>query len=168
MAEAIVERHNAVVKDGDEVYDLGDFAFRCRPEYAAAWLARLNGRRRILWGNHDKPLRQALRQNILRPLIDSGRVAFIGDPDPKMQTAIEIRIDGQKIILAHYAQRTWAGAFRGAWHLHGHSHGNLPSFSRSMDVGVDAHDYAPVRFEQVQERMAAAAEFAERSADGSS
>ena len=41
-------------------------------------------------------------------------------------------------------------------HLFGHSHSTLPDDPNSLscDVGVDAWNYAPVSFEQLQEVMA--------------
>ena len=158
MESEIIARHNAVVGPDDEVYDLGDFAYRCSPEHAAECLRRLNGRRTMLWGNHDKPLRQAVRKGMLDDLVESGKVEFVGDPDPQFQTGLRVVIENQRIILAHYAQRTWQGAFRGAWHLFGHSHGNLSPFRRSMDVGVDAWDFKPVNFHELRERMEAVTE----------
>ncbi len=158
MESAIVERHNAVVGPDDVVYDLGDFAFRCSAEHAVECLRRLNGRRTILWGNHDKALRQALKRGLLDDLLESGKITFIGDPDPHLQTGLQVVVENQRIVLAHYAQRTWQGAFRGAWHLYGHSHGNLPPFKKSMDVGVDAWDFRPLSFEQIREQMHAVTE----------
>lgn len=154
----IIARHNNVVGAEDEVYDLGDFAYRCSSGHAAECLRRLNGCRTILWGNHDKPLRQAFKRGLLDDLVESGKVTFVGDPDPRFQTGLQIAIDNQRIILSHYAQRTWQGAFRGAWHLYGHSHGNLPPFRKSMDVGVDAWEFRPVSFEEIRERMNAVTE----------
>ena len=154
MDQAIIERHNACVGQSDTVYDLGDFAFRCTAEYAVACLCRLNGQRQILLGNHDKPLRQALKRGLLDGLIDSGRLTIVGDADPRIQTALRVNIEGQEIVLAHFAQRSWHSAFRGTWHLYGHSHGNLSPFRKSMDVGVDVHQFRPLSFTDLQTRMA--------------
>jgi calcineurin-like phosphoesterase family protein len=82
MEREIIARHNELVAPNDEVYDLGDFAYRCPPEHASDCLRRLNGRRTMLWGNHDEPLRQALRQGLLDDWVQSGRVTFVGDPEP--------------------------------------------------------------------------------------
>ena len=153
MARAIVDRHNACVQANDTVYDLGDFAFRCSAEYAAIWLATLNGKRHLILGNHDKPLRQAHRRGLLDDLIASGKLTLIGDRNARIQTGIRINVEEQEIVLSHYAQRTWHGAFRGAWHLFGHSHGNLPSFHKSVDIGVDVHDFRPVSFADLRTRM---------------
>jgi calcineurin-like phosphoesterase family protein len=45
---------------------------------------------------------------------------------------------------------------RGAWQLHGHSHGSLTpdAWSRRADVGVDCWSYMPVSFEELQKHMA--------------
>ncbi|MBL7077590.1 MAG: metallophosphoesterase [Kiritimatiellae bacterium] len=153
MDQAIIERHNACVGNADTVYDLGDFAFRCSAEYAAARLHRLNGRRRLLLGNHDKPLRQAHKRGLLDDLMESDRLTLIGDSDPRVQTALRVSIEGQEIVLAHFAQRSWHGAFRGSWHLYGHSHGNLGPFHKSMDVGVDPNDFCPISFTDIKSRM---------------
>ncbi|MCX6365194.1 MAG: hypothetical protein NTX57_00570 [Armatimonadetes bacterium] len=56
----------------------------------------------------------------------------------------------QRIVLCHYAFRVWRNAHHGSWHLYGHSHGSLPGAGRSMDVGVDCHDFSPISYEQVK------------------
>lgn len=49
---------------------------------------------------------------------------------------------------------SWNGFYHGSWHLHGHVHGRGSNFSfRVMDVGVDANNYFPVSWEQVQKRL---------------
>jgi calcineurin-like phosphoesterase family protein len=103
-------------------------------------------------------VRQALRKGMLDDLLQAGRLSFVGAPEPELQTALRIVIEGQQVVLAHYAQRSWIGAFRGAWHLFGHSHGNLSPRGRSFDVGVDVHDFRPLSFEEVKIRMDTVAE----------
>lgn len=50
--ETIIQCHNAVVKDDDLVYFLGDLSWKTNNE-ALSKLNRLNGRKRICIGNHD-------------------------------------------------------------------------------------------------------------------
>ena len=50
MNEAMVERHNSVVRDEDIVYFLGDVYFGKRGK---GFLRRLRGRKRLVLGNHD-------------------------------------------------------------------------------------------------------------------
>lgn len=127
MDEAIIERLNAVVKASDVLYFLGDFCIGSKSLV-------LEHRRKIrckkifaVPGNHDKEARK------------------LSEDFSWLNNLAEISIHGQPIVLCHYAMRVWNRSHHGAWHLYGHSHGNLPaiSISLSMDVGVDAHDFRP-------------------------
>ena len=143
MDEVLIENWNSIVNSGDVVYHLGDFmvwrktsAERQRQRIVNL-TKRLNGNIHLIMGNHDE-----------MKIVKFG--SFI-----KIHTfGHEIKIDGQKIVLCHYAMRVWNKAHWGAWMLHGHSHGNLEEQSHcSFDVGVDSWDYTPVSFEQVKEKM---------------
>jgi calcineurin-like phosphoesterase family protein len=48
--EAMIERHNAVVKDNDRIYMVGDIAFHKRD---LPLLGRMKGRKVLIKGNHD-------------------------------------------------------------------------------------------------------------------
>lgn len=50
MNETMIERWNAVVKQDDKVYNLGDVVMRAKD---LPLLARLNGNKRLVRGNHD-------------------------------------------------------------------------------------------------------------------
>ncbi len=63
--------------------------------------------------------------------------------------AAYIKIRGVKIYLHHYACRVWRTSNRGSFHLHGHSHGNLPELGRSMDC----YGLAPIPFEEIYEKL---------------
>ena len=67
----------------------------------------------------------------------------------------EIKIEGQFIVLMHYAMRVWNKSHRGAFQLYGHSHGTLPDNpnSLSFDVGTDSHNYFPISFQDVKRIM---------------
>lgn len=49
----------------------------------------------------------------------------------------KIKIQNQKVILCHYAFRTWDCTHHGSYNLYGHSHGNLPPIGKQLDVGID-------------------------------
>ena len=133
MDEALVARWNETVGPDDEVWHLGDFVVRRgAAEAAAALLARLNGRKRLVIGNNDQPAVAALP----------------GWSAPAVHYA-EVEADGVGVVLCHYAFRTWRNAARGWVNLHGHSHARLrPPLPRQADVGVDAHDFRPVTLAQ--------------------
>ena len=69
----------------------------------------------------------------------------------------EIELEGTRLVLCHYPLRAWRGQGRGWWQLHGHSHGRLKPLTRQRDVGVDAHDFAPVRLAHLTARRRPAA-----------
>jgi calcineurin-like phosphoesterase family protein len=66
-----------------------------------------------------------------------------------------IRLNGIGIYLSHYALRTWRNSHHGSMHLHGHSHGSLPRWGRSRDVGFVTEDanLAPINWELIYEQL---------------
>ena len=54
--------------------------------------------------------------------------------------------------------RVWDRSHYGSWHLFGHSHGALPGYGLSLDVGVDCTGFKPISLEQVAEKMATISE----------
>ena len=136
MDAAMVERWNARVGPGDTVWHLGDFALRHGPERMAELLAALNGTKHLIAGNNDGPATRALPG-----------WASVAD-----YAELRAEEDGTPLVLGHYALRTWNGQYKGAWNLHGHSHGQLKGLTRQVDVGVDVWDFQPVTFEEIRAR----------------
>lgn len=142
MDDAIAERVNACVKPADVLYFLGDFCMG-RAEEVISYRKRLACRTiHFVEGNHDKATRKQ------QQLFTSWGVLS------------EIHVAKQRIVLCHYAMRVWPHHAQGAWHLYGHSHGNLPDepFSLSLDIGVDTHDFRPWHFDELQAVMKAKGE----------
>lgn len=136
MDEAMIRNWNAVVRPGDLVYHLGDFAF-CEAN-RATWIAsRLAGQKYLVFGNHDKHLRKDK--------------AFLAQWIWARDYA-EIKVGDQKINLMHYAMLVWNGSHRGAWQLFGHSHGSIKDDPHALrlDVGVDVWNFEPVSFENLR------------------
>lgn len=132
MEEEMICRWNEAVGKNDDVYHLGDFAFKADVE---SIVKRLNGRIHLIWGNHDSDkVRKLSCWASSRPYA-------------------EVNDDGSKLILCHYAMRVWNRSHYGSLMLYGHSHGSLPGNSQSLDVGVDCWDYRPVDIHQIRERM---------------
>lgn len=151
--ERLISNHNSVIYDDSwEAYFLGDVSFRCSAEDTVKILKKLNGKIHIILGNHDKPLRQAVKRGLLKDMIGDGKLEIIGSIDPNIITAYQLSYNKHTLILSHYAYRTWNRAFRGSIHLYGHSHNNLPPLYRSFDVGVDANDYYPITISEVLKR----------------
>lgn len=133
MNETLLANYNAVVGKKDDVYILGDVAF----VDPTPWVERMNGRKHLIMGNHDQPKKAKLH----------------ACPFQWIKDVAEISIMGQKIWLSHYPHRAWPGSHHGHWHLYGHSHGSMPPAGKSLDVGVDCWDLAPVGFETISQRM---------------
>ena len=123
MDEALIANWNAAVAPDDDVYDLGDLAVCTTDSYAEACLRRLNGHHHVVEGNHDE---------LAYRLWCAGFKFASWTPGYS-----EIEVEGQKIVLCHYAMREWRHNLRGVWHLFGHTHGLLRPFGKSVDVGVD-------------------------------
>jgi calcineurin-like phosphoesterase family protein len=146
MDQTIIERWNERVGPSDTLYCLGDWCLwrGSRPidEVAAAYRERVNcGRIIFVFGNHDRHGRH--NERFCR-LFES------------VHDLLEIKIDGQPMVLCHYAMRVWNKSHHGAYHLYGHSHGSLPDDpnSRSFDCGVDCFNFYPVSLEEVAAIMA--------------
>lgn len=132
MNETLITNHNSVVKSGDSVYHLGDFAFKT-PE---VFLRRLNGRHILIKGNHDD-----------RKKCENAGFAWVKD-------VYGLKVDKKYYFwLSHYAHRAWNKSNHGSFHCFGHSHGNMPDYGRSCDVGVDCWNYFPVSLEEVVSRL---------------
>jgi len=144
MTETIVNRWNAVVAPGDTVFHLGDFAISYGKKHEKPiddLLSRLNGNKWLIYGNHD---REEVKKN-------SRWVKVLGYHELKVDLGGDHKT---KIVLSHYAMRTWNQSHRGSFMLHGHSHGNLEDIGgRTMDVGVDCHNFWPISIDQVNEFM---------------
>ena len=137
MNEILIFNWNSVVKRGDIIYVLGDFALTWNKNVnkVEKLLNTLNGQKFLIYGNHD---RQAVKR----------AKGWNWQGDYK-----SIKIEGQKIILFHYSIRNWHHKEKGSWHLYGHSHGNTTPYGKSFDIGVDCWNFFPVSFEQVKETM---------------
>jgi len=136
MDESLIVNWNTSVGPDDDVYHLGDFAFRGDPNRTRDIFARLNGRKRLIIGNHDNETTLAL------PWFE-----------PPTHYS-ELQVDKKtRLVMCHYAMRVWNGSHRGSLHLFGHSHGSLPGTRTSIDVGVDSVGLFPVSLETIRHRM---------------
>ena len=64
-----------------------------------------------------------------------------------------IKIGNQRIRMCHFPLLSW-DSMDTTWMLHGHTHShldeaNIKSGLLRCDVGVDAHNFAPVCFDQL-------------------
>ena len=139
MDAVMINRWNSVVKPKDTVYHLGDFSLANRVDHI---FKQLNGTVYIIRGNHDR----WVNKNAFFPITKEGSVFLI-------PAQYELKHMGETIVLSHYPMISWNKSFHGSWHLFGHVHGILNPYGKSLDVGVDTHEFYPYSFEEVKSIM---------------
>ena|ERR1035437_7524737 len=133
MNEEIIKRHNEVVGPEDVVVHVGDFTLRKNQSEVERLIARLNGKPIFIVGSHDYWMLEN-KYNTYKEIWEED-------------------IEGQHIVACHYAMRVWPLSHYNSWQLYGHSHGKLEGVGKSMDVGVDTHEYYPYSFEEIKKIM---------------
>ena len=130
MDEALIERHNSVVRPQDHYYHLGDVAMK-KPHLD--WIGKLNGHGRLIGGNHDvftsHDYHKAGYEKVMA-------MRVMGMPD-----------EG-KILFAHIPIHPASmGRFRAQ--IHGHIH-NAPGYGWPyINISAEVINYTPVSFEQI-------------------
>jgi calcineurin-like phosphoesterase family protein len=135
--EYLISRWNTVVQKDDDVWILGDFAWRNHNKY----VARLKGKKYLILGSHDK-MTQINKAQFSEVHVG---MAIRNFPSATMP-----------FILTHCAMRVWERSHYGSINLYGHSHGRLVEYPYScqMDVGVDVSDnYTPFPLEFILYKM---------------
>ena len=138
MDRVLLQNYNSVVRKEDTVYILGDICHHMSIEEADSLIKKLNGKKYLIKGNHDK------------------------NYDPRLFTDIQdflkISVDGNHFSLMHYPMLSWPKKGSGGYQLHGHIHArmdyneaNRSEGQRRYDVGVDANNFFPVSSKQIVE-----------------
>jgi calcineurin-like phosphoesterase family protein len=144
MDREIIDNWNRRVGKEDIVFHLGDLGNpRMESPEAQHYLEQLNGTICIIPGNHD--VYWARDADALHS--GSGEYVSLFQPEH------EIKIGNRPVVLSHYAMRVWNGSYHSTWHLFGHSHGRLPEWGLSLDVGVDCNGFEPISAKQVEREL---------------
>ncbi len=130
MNSAMIDNHNKIVKSNDITIHAGDFSFGDKQKTRTI-IKQLNGDHVFIMGCHDR----WLKGNSTIPQIWSKR------------------INGQLIVVCHYAMKVWKASHYNSWHLFGHSHGKLPSEGKTCDIGVDTSNFYPYSQEDIHDIM---------------
>ena len=141
MDETIIANWNAVVSPEDTVYLVGDIGWNdghvpCRT------LARLNGHKHLIRGNHDTGFLDApLLYRYFETVTDF----------------LEIDDGAQHIFLSHYPMlygKSKGYMIHGHLHASGQFHDILRTLPRVLNAGVDINGFKPVTLEQLVENNA--------------
>jgi calcineurin-like phosphoesterase family protein len=117
----IKEVFNKYVEKKDEVYLLGDVSLGKRNE-AEKFVARLNGNKHLITGNHDKSVDHLGNWSEIKQIKD---FTF-------SRGNLNIHI-----VLCHYPMASWNRKIHGSFHLYGHVHGRFQAPGLSWDCGID-------------------------------
>jgi len=134
MDEHMVERWNSVVKPGDKVYHLGDVFMGNKETFVPLW-KRLNGRKRLVLGNHDDAMffaQKALvdKIEVWRNFPEHG---FIATHIPLNECSMYFHRLGKE-----------------AFNVHGHLHNNASPTPRHINISVEQINYTPVHVEELR------------------
>lgn len=131
MDEALIENWNRVVKPGDKVYHLGD-VWMGSGERAYKNIRRLNGKKRLVLGNHDDarsaPLQAFQKICLFRSFKEFGLMLT------------HVPVHPSSIIRAG----------EGAINIHGHIHTNPSPPGPYKCVCVEQTNYTPVNIEKLR------------------
>lgn len=130
MNMAIVDGINKYVKEDDILYHLGDWSFGGMHNIIQFRNLIVCKNIHLILGNHD--------QHIIDKEVKYYDSSFNSIKlFSSVQGVLTLNISKTKLFLSHYSHRVWLGSHKGVIHLYGHSHGSIPDYGKSMDVGVD-------------------------------
>lgn len=132
--EALVENWNSVVRDQDVVWHLGDVVMgngNAGPPMNFDILARLNGKKKLILGNHDGP----------------GKIAEYAKHFDKM---LAYHVVGKSIICSHIPVHVTQVEHRFVLNIHGHVHSATLDDDRYLNVSCEAIDYTPIALEDIK------------------
>lgn len=135
MTAAMISKWNAVVRQEDKVFHLGDFSF-LNKERTQAIVTQLNGYKILILGNHDRGRSRGW-------WLDAGFDEVSEYP----------MIYNQFFILSH--EPMYMNKHMPYVNVHGHIHGQKYEGIHYYNVSVEQLDYTPVSFEQIRDAVVA-------------
>jgi len=148
MDEALIDRWNQTVQSTDTVWVLGDVALG-PIEHTLAKVGRLEGRKRLVTGNHDRCWFGHGRRSTewVDRYLDAGF-------EEVHQGEVRLDVGGVGVGACHFPYRgdshdqeryvEHRPPDQGGWLLHGHVHDQWRQCERMVNVGVDVWNYRPV------------------------
>lgn len=136
MNEKIIKNWNSVVKRDDIVYFLGDFCFGdVNPE---KMLKKLNGKKRMILGNHDR-----IKGGVLTSLDFWKSVGFEIVYDRPV-------VYNDYFILSHFPING-SGKNYPFLNIHGHIHNSVLTNGNYFNVCVEEINYTPISIDKIRE-----------------
>lgn len=129
MDEMIIERHNKVVGPSDKWYCLGDLGFDM-PNLEAK-LSRMNGKKRLILGNHDYPRKRDFEMYFrhFEKVMESRRIG--------------------NVLFTHRPVYLGPHEVKIAANVHGHIHERVLPDDRYLNISVEQINYTPVSIDWI-------------------
>lgn len=105
MDRTMIKNWNRAIGHKDEVYVLGDMFWR--NSTALTILPKLNGKKYLVTGNHDK-----INVDMAKHFV-------------KILPYMELKDNGRFIVLSHFPLAHWNKQYRGGYHFYGHVHNTI-------------------------------------------
>lgn len=131
MDEYMIARHNERVGPNDKFYTLGDVSFKLDVMHRI--LPRLNGRKRLILGNHDK--------------------FNMGEYVKHFSKIYESWQPVRNVVFTHRPIYIGEHHHKIEFNCHGHTHSHIIPDSRYLNLCVENHDYAPVHWNEIAEKL---------------
>ena len=140
MDHCLIKLWNSRVQPDDDVYIIGDFAFR--NDKPAEWYLRpLKGHKHRVIGNHDR-----------KTLGNEAAMKYFESVDKLCRV-----MDGDKeVILCHFPLATWYKGQYGSWHVYGHIHNRkddvyeyMKSHERALNAAACINNYTPASINEL-------------------
>lgn len=130
MNERMIDNWNRVVKPGDHVWHLGDFAMG-NHTVAERIIKRLHGRKRLCVGNHDN----------------------VKEVAPFFEKVVLWRIFKEHNFTCSHIPLLPSQLRKTAFNVHGHIHQNLMKEACYINVCVEHTNYTPIHLDEVLMRI---------------
>jgi calcineurin-like phosphoesterase family protein len=135
MDELIIKQWNETIGFSDDVYILGDVSF-WKADKTERLLNQMHGRLHLIRGNHDHGTDMLDRWELVKDYA-------------------EIKFDGIPTIMFHFPIQEFCMQHRGAIHIHGHTHNNLPKhLGKVLDVGMESLGKIAIEWAELKDYMA--------------
>ena len=141
MDYRMIEEWNKRVTWNDTVYIIGDLMYRCDDPHWILW--HLNGKKRLILGNHDGSWLNKV--DVAKHFLS-------------VDSMLEFSDGKRGLTLCHYPLLSWKRDAK-TYMIHGHIHNNTDADywplickrDRLLNAGVEINGYAPVSFDELLE-----------------
>ena len=140
MDNALIKLWNSRVKSDDNVYIIGDFAYRNDNE-SDWYLKKLKGHKHLIIGNHD------------RDTLDNPKAMSYFE---SVETMMHVTDGDKEICLCHYPLAEWYKSRHGSWHIFGHIHAStndtfefMKTREHALNAGACINNYTPASINEL-------------------